>query len=129
MSIELAIARERFFQFLSQNIKDLRDQFEQFRIFVESSENLFRVTTDKDPDPLNSENRLTFTVYEPSDLLNISGQNLNQILRDITNKRIEQHRTLREAAESLGVDVRTLKRYAAWQEPEYSEHTDRRKED
>ena len=47
---------------------------------------------------------------------NIENMNLNQILRAVAQKRLEQYPSLREAAESLGIDVRTLRRYAQWKE-------------
>ena len=46
------------------------------------------------------------------DTLNIMGLNLKQILSQIAQKRIVQYQTLSAAAESLGIDVRTLKKYA-----------------
>ena len=50
--------------------------------------------------------------------LNISDMNQNQILRAVAQKRIQQYTSLREAAESLNIDIRTLQRYAHWKEPD-----------
>ena len=47
---------------------------------------------------------------------NIEDMNLNQILRTVAEKRIQQYPSLREAAESLSIDIRTLRRYAQWKE-------------
>ena len=55
---------------------------------------------------------------EEREFLNIENMNLNQILRAISQKRIEQHTSLREAAESLDIDLRTLQKYAQWKEQE-----------
>ena len=50
--------------------------------------------------------------------LNIGDMNQNQILRAVAQKRIQQCTSLREAAESLNIDIRTLQRYAHWEEPD-----------
>ena len=50
--------------------------------------------------------------------LNIGDMNQNQILRAVAQKRIQQHTSLREAAESLNIDIRTLQKYAHWEEPD-----------
>ena len=55
---------------------------------------------------------------EEGGLLNIENMNLNQILRAVSQRRIEQHTSLREAAESLDIDLRTLQKYAQWEESE-----------
>ncbi len=55
---------------------------------------------------------------EEREFLSIENLNLNQILRAISQKRIEQHTSLREAAESLDIDLRTLQKYAQWKEEE-----------
>ena len=55
---------------------------------------------------------------EALDTLNIKGLNQNQILQAVAEKRLEQYPTQREAAESLGIDIRTLKKYAAYNEPD-----------
>ena len=52
------------------------------------------------------------------DPVNIGNLNQNQILRAVARKRIEQYISLREAAESLDIDIRTLQRYAHWEEPD-----------
>ena len=48
--------------------------------------------------------------------LNIENMNQNQILRAVAQKRIQQYPSLREAAASLSIDIRTLQRYAQWRE-------------
>ena len=50
--------------------------------------------------------------------LNIGDMNHNQILRAVAKRRIQQYTSLREAAESLNIDIRTLQRYAHWTEPD-----------
>ena len=45
------------------------------------------------------------------EFLNIENMNQDQILRAVAQKRIGQYSTLREAAESLDIDTRTLQRY------------------
>ena len=55
---------------------------------------------------------------ENGEFLNIENMNQNQILRAIAQKRIQQYASLREAAESLSIDTRTLQRHAQWKEPE-----------
>ncbi len=50
--------------------------------------------------------------------LNIGDMNQNQILRAVAQRRIQQYTSLREAAESLNIDIRTLQRYAHWEEPD-----------
>lgn len=51
-----------------------------------------------------------------AEFLNIEDMNQNQILRAVAQKRVEQYTSLREAAESLDIDIRTLQRYAQWEE-------------
>ena len=53
---------------------------------------------------------------EHDESLNIENMNLNQILCAVAQKRIEQYTTFREAAESLSIDVRTLRKYKKWKE-------------
>ncbi len=53
---------------------------------------------------------------EAAERLNIKNMNQNQILRAVAQKRIEQYTSLREAAESLNIDIRTLQKYARWRE-------------
>lgn len=48
-------------------------------------------------------------------LLNIENMNLQQILRVVAQQRILKHDSLRAAADSLNIDVRTLQRYAHWE--------------
>ena len=55
-------------------------------------------------------------VSDKAEFLNIGNMNQNQILRAVARKRVEQYTSLREAAESLDIDIRTLQRYAQWEE-------------
>ena len=50
------------------------------------------------------------------EFLNIRDMNQHQILSAVARKRVEQYTSLREAAESLDIDIRTLQRYARWEE-------------
>ena len=50
--------------------------------------------------------------------LDIGDMNQNQILRAVAQRRIQQCTSLREAAESLNIDIRTLQKYARWEEPD-----------
>ena len=65
--------------------------------------------------PLETQDAIwdTLTTIEDMDTLNIGDMDQNQILHKVAQKRIEKHRTLREAAESLSIDIRTLRKYAA----------------
>ena len=56
------------------------------------------------------------TIVEEGESINIRNMNQNQILRAVAQRRIKQHPSLREAAKSLGIDIRTLQRYAQWKE-------------
>ena len=51
-----------------------------------------------------------------ADTLNIKGLNQNQILRAVAVRRLQEYPSLQEAIEALGIDTRTLKRYAAYNE-------------
>ena len=53
---------------------------------------------------------------EEGESLNIENMNQNQILRAVAQKRIEQYSSLREAAASLNIDIRTLQKHAQWKE-------------
>lgn len=69
------------------------------------------------PDPWHN----THASYTPGiggkvEAINIGDLNQNQILRAVAQKRIEQYTSLREAAESLNIDIRTLQKYARWSE-------------
>ena len=55
-------------------------------------------------------------IVEEGEFLNIRDMNQNQILRTVALRRIKEYPSLREAAESLDIDIRTLQRYAQWQE-------------
>ncbi len=50
------------------------------------------------------------------ELLDITGMTQNEILRAVAQHRMKLHKTTTEAARSLGVDVRTLKKNADWTE-------------
>ena len=50
------------------------------------------------------------------EFLNIENMSQNQILRAVARRRVGQYTSLREAAESLGIDIRTLQKYAQWEE-------------
>ena len=50
------------------------------------------------------------------DFLNIKNMSQHEILSAVARKRIKQYTSLREAAESLDIDIRTLQRYARWEE-------------
>ena len=55
-------------------------------------------------------------MVEAGEFLNIRDMNQNQILRAVAQRRIKEYPSLREAAKSLGIDIRTLQRYARWEE-------------
>ena len=101
MSKDLESADKRQFQLIIENIKALVAQFEAYLSYIESSEAGCRAAASEVEDP---------------DILNIKGLNQNQILQAVAKKRLEQYPTQREAAASLGIDVRTLKRYAGYNE-------------
>lgn len=52
---------------------------------------------------------------EYEDFLNIKDMNQNQILRAVAQKRIKQYPTRKAAAESLDIDIRTLRKYTKWE--------------
>ena len=51
---------------------------------------------------------------EDDEVLNIADMNQNEILRDVAQMRIQRCSSMREAADSLGIDIRTLQRHAQW---------------
>jgi transcriptional regulator with PAS, ATPase and Fis domain len=53
---------------------------------------------------------------EKGEFLNIRDMNQHEILSAVARKRVEQYASLREAAESLDIDIRTLQRYARSEE-------------
>ncbi len=61
-------------------------------------------------------NSVGTSTEEEQESLNIEDLNQNQILRAVARMRIQKHPSLREAAESLGIDIRTLQRHAQWSE-------------
>ena len=56
------------------------------------------------------------TISGKGEFLNIRDLNQHQILHAVARKRVEQYPSLREAAESLDIDIRTLQRYARSEE-------------
>ncbi len=58
----------------------------------------------------------TSKIIEESELLSKKNMNLKQILHAVAQDRIEIYKNLREAAESLNIDTRTLQKYAQWKE-------------
>ena len=103
MSKDLESADKRQFQLIIENIKALVAQFEAYLSYIESSEGGCRAAEAE-------------VGAEVLNILNIKGLNQNQILQAVAKKRLEQYPTQREAAASLGIDVRTLKRYAGYNE-------------
>ncbi|RKU22836.1 hypothetical protein C6503_03475 [Candidatus Poribacteria bacterium] len=95
MHTDLVLARKKAFQLMVENLKNLAEQFEAHRAYVNASADILTGTSEPLPD-----------------YVDIEGLDLDEILRIIAQRRLEQHPMLREAAESLGVDTRTLKRYA-----------------
>lgn len=61
-------------------------------------------------------NSIDADTVEEAESLNIENMNQNQILRAVAQMRIEKFTSLREAAESLEIDIRTLQRHAQWSE-------------
>ena len=59
----------------------------------------------------NSHGNGTEVEAEP---ININNMNQNQILREVAQMRIQRYTSLRKAADSLGIDIRTLQRHAQW---------------
>ena len=99
MCKDLECADQRQFQLIIENLEALVAQFEAYFSCVESLKERCRAAE-----------------AEALDALNIKGLNHNQILQAVAKKRLEQYPSQREAAESLGVDSRTLKKYAAYNE-------------
>ena len=95
MDTNLESARKKSFQLMVENLRSLAEQFEAHRAYVSAAAEIFTGS---------SETR--------SDYVNIEGLDLDEILRVIAQRRLEQYPTLRAAADSLGVDTRTLKGYA-----------------
>lgn len=95
MDTNLELARKKSFQLMVENLRNLSEQFEAHRAYVNTFADIFARSSGTLPD-----------------YVNIEGLDLDEILRIIAQRRIEQYPTLREAAESLGVDTRTLKGYA-----------------
>ena len=55
-------------------------------------------------------------ISRKGEFLNIRDLNQHQILHAVARKRVNQYSSLREAAESLDIDIRTLQRYARSEE-------------
>ena len=67
------------------------------------------------PQPWYSDrNSLDYQLDDNGESLNIQDMNQNQILCEVAKLRIDKHPSLREAAKSLEIDIRTLQRYAQW---------------
>ena len=94
MDTDLELARKRSFQLIVENLRGLAEQFEAHRAYVNMFAESFTGSSGTLPD-----------------YINIEGLDLDEILRVIAQRRLEQYPTLRAAAESLGVDTRTLKGY------------------
>ena len=95
MDTNLELARKKSFQLMVENLRDLAEQFEAHRAYVNTFAEICTGSSGIHPD-----------------YVNIEGLDLDEILRVIAQRRLEQYPTLRAAAESLGVDTRTLKGYA-----------------
>ena len=72
----------------------------------------------------SARNSIDAETVEDTELLNIENMNQNQILRAVAQMRIEKFASLREAAESLGIDIRTLQRHAQWSETNNNKESD-----
>ena len=99
MDTNLELVRKKSFQLMVENLRNLAEQLEAHRDYVNTFAEIF--TGSSGPLP---------------DYVNIEGLDLDEILRVIAQRRLEQYPTLRAAAESLGVDTRTLKGYAGKKE-------------
>ena len=53
-------------------------------------------------------------MHDVEEHLNIRNMKFREILSAVAQRRISQYPSLREAAKSLGIDVRTLQKYAQW---------------
>ena len=53
-------------------------------------------------------------MHDVEEHLNIRNMKFREILSAVAQRRISQYPSLREAAKSLGSDVRTLQKYAQW---------------
>lgn len=95
MDTNLELARKKSFQLMIENLQNLAEQFEAHRAYVNAFAEIFTGNSETLPD-----------------YINIEGLDLDEILRIIAQRRLEQYPTLREAADSLGVDARTLRGYA-----------------
>ncbi len=103
MSKDLEFDDKNQFRLIIENLKALVAQFEAYLSYIESSEAACRAAEAE-------------VETEALDILNIKDLNHNQILQTVAEKRLEQYPTQREAAKSLGIDIRTLKRYRAYNE-------------
>ena len=56
--------------------------------------------------------------HEKREMLDITDMDMSEILRAVAQHSIAQHQYLYEAAESLGIDIRTLRKYACAEEPD-----------
>ena len=103
MSKDLEFADRHHLRLIIENLKALVGQFEAYLSYIESSEEGWSASE-----------------AEGLDTLNIEGLNLKQILSEVANKRLAKYPLKRAAAESLGIDIRTLLGYAAYKEPEHT---------
>ena len=83
---------------IAKNLRKLAEHFEAYLFRIEAGETFISPNA-ADPNTLN-----------------IDGLTQKQILRAVAEKRLEQYPTQGEAAKSLGIDIRTLKKYRDYQE-------------
>ena len=100
MSKDLEFADRHHLRLIIEHLKALVGAFEAYLSDIESSEEGWSASE-----------------AEGFDTLNIEGLNLKEIHCEVAKKRLEQYRLKSEAAESLDIDMRTLRRYAAYKEP------------
>ena len=71
----------------------------------------YKLTNQTSETWLNPHVSNTSKIIEEAELLSRKDMNLKQMLQAVAQKRIEKYKNLREAAESLGIDIRTLQKY------------------
>jgi len=72
----------------------------------------------------SARNSIDADTVDEAESLNIENMNQNQILCAVAQMRIEKFTSLREAAASLGIDIRTLQRHAQWSETDNNKESD-----
>ncbi|MDE0481927.1 MAG: sigma-54 dependent transcriptional regulator [Candidatus Poribacteria bacterium] len=72
----------------------------------------------------SARNSIDADTVDGAESLNIENMNQNQILCAVAQMRIEKFTSLREAATSLGIDIRTLQRHAQWSETDNNKESD-----